>query len=606
MKQGAMVGWAGLKRRSKQAALKAQTEKLRNIDLRKALHTLGKKAFEQGVIETELAEHFQVIQELDSRISEMREKAVADSEETKMAALKRVSKDTAKASQAKALTLKREHLITELGREVNAQKDLLRTQELNEESAVIADIENQILEKEEEIRGLDDGGKSGKQTLAVAAFGILLVGGVIFILLSHFRKIPEDITSSESVEYVLKNATDQNELQIRTIEQEELYFSKGSKSPHTGWIKGTKFTVSEVYDGNSKYGIDEVNLLHVTNGRIDKEWNFYAGNTACAEYEIIYNPNSGIEKHGVEGVKSIRRWKPNWDPCDETNVENGEGKSVEYDIGVYYRMGGGNSANDVSPPPTKIIHYADGKIVSIEKLETELSRQYAASDKQYKERKEEEKENKGRTTKEISLREKMQRAYPKISIDASNRIADEIFGLVANDSEATQRIRMLEELLTAAEDASLNKEQVLEKFKYWRKKCASELFNGSSNFSTSRTVFPHMKGAIRASATNAESVEELKDLGVFKSGEKADDAFVVMDNIFSNYLEFCKRFEGIVALRGLISLGKVPQDKLDSANELLTRFENIKAIDVNDKAKTEADDIELEVRNFIMSNVTNR
>ncbi len=181
MKQGAMVGWAGLKRRSRQAALKAQTEKIRNIDLRKALHTLGKKAFEQGVLETELAEHFQAIRELDSRVSEMREKAVADSEETKMETLKRVSKDTAKASQAQALSLKREHLITELGREVNAQKDRLKTQELSDESAVIADIENRIWEKEEEIRGLGDGGKSGKQTLAVAAvLGLLVVAGALF------------------------------------------------------------------------------------------------------------------------------------------------------------------------------------------------------------------------------------------------------------------------------------------------------------------------------------------------------------------------------------------------------------------------------------------
>lgn len=194
MKQGAIVGWAGLKRRSKQAALKPQIEKLRNIDLRKALHTLGKEAFEQGVLATELVEQFQAIRELDSRISEMREKVESDSEETKMAALKRVSKDTAKASQAQALTLKREYLITELGREIHARKAQMVTQELSDESAAIADIEYRIQDMEGEMLALNDGGKSGMQTLAVAAVIGLLAIAVATLGLNLMSK---DTASSE-------------------------------------------------------------------------------------------------------------------------------------------------------------------------------------------------------------------------------------------------------------------------------------------------------------------------------------------------------------------------------------------------------------------------
>lgn len=198
MKQGAMVGWTGLKRRSKQAALKPQIEKLRNIDLRKALHTLGKEAFEQGILATELVEQFQAIQELDSRISEMREKAAADSEETKLAALKRVSKDTAKASQAQALTLKREYLITELGREIHARKAQMVTQELSDASAAIADIEYRIQDMEGEMLALNDGGKSNIQTLAVAAaIGLFAIVGATYGL-NLLSNVNEQETSTES------------------------------------------------------------------------------------------------------------------------------------------------------------------------------------------------------------------------------------------------------------------------------------------------------------------------------------------------------------------------------------------------------------------------
>ena len=177
IKKGALVGWAGLKRRSKQAALKVQIEKLRNIDLRKPYHALGKSAFEQGILADQLTERFQAIQDLDAKIAGHREKTSADAGETKMAALIRVSKDTAKSGQAQALTVKREHLITVLGREIHACKEQMSTGDLSDEFSAIDDIENRIRDKEDEVRGLNDGGKSGIQTLAVAAvIGLLVIG----------------------------------------------------------------------------------------------------------------------------------------------------------------------------------------------------------------------------------------------------------------------------------------------------------------------------------------------------------------------------------------------------------------------------------------------
>lgn len=182
LKEGTKVGWSGLKRRSKQAALRAQIEKLRNIDLRKAYHSLGQIAFELEILSGELSEHFHAIQDLDTKIAGLREKGTAEEGETKMATLKRVSKNTAKAGQAQALTVKREHSITELGRAVHTHKDQINAQDLNEKIATITSIERQIQEIEEQIRALDDGGKSKFQTLAVAATIILLLVGSGFLI----------------------------------------------------------------------------------------------------------------------------------------------------------------------------------------------------------------------------------------------------------------------------------------------------------------------------------------------------------------------------------------------------------------------------------------
>ncbi len=330
MKQGAMVGWAGLKRRSKQAALKAQTEKLRNIDLRKALHTLGKKAFEQGVLETELAEHFHAIRDLDSRISEMREKAVADSEETKMETLKRVSKDTAKASQAQALTLKREHLITELGREVNAQKDLILTQELNDESSVIGDIENRIWEKEEEIRGLGDGGKSGMQTLAVAAAIVILavIGFGLFRMIGNKKELAFDPTDAQAVAAIYDAAISDKKVQKRSVGGVDLYFLPNSDEPLTGWIRKE----------------NEKCILQVSKGVLHGIWLEYYPNEQIKNKGIYKNGiKEGIQEgwyengqkedeieFGERGVVTVKKWKPNGEPCTETNVINGNGKAVSY------------------------------------------------------------------------------------------------------------------------------------------------------------------------------------------------------------------------------------------------------------------------------------
>ena len=207
VKEGSKVGWSGVKRRSKQAALRAQIQKLRQIDLRKALHALGKEAFEQGVLATELAAQFHTIRELDSKISEMREKAVAGSGESKMEALKRVSKYAANASQAQALTVKREHLIIELGSLIYSRKTEPSPETLNDNLTKIAAIEERINRMGEEIRTLGDDVKGRMPTLIAATLLVLLIVGGSFAGLRGITAWRDHkYESSDAVEILRKGA----------------------------------------------------------------------------------------------------------------------------------------------------------------------------------------------------------------------------------------------------------------------------------------------------------------------------------------------------------------------------------------------------------------
>ena len=154
VKENTKVGWLGLKRVSKQAALRAQIEKLRQIDLRKALHDLGEKAFNNGVLTDTLQTQYQAIYDLDARIAALREKSRTVLVESKMAALKQMGKETANAGHAKSLSMKREHLITGLGRELQSQEADWSMYGLAEEWNTARMIDQQILHKEQEIKEL--------------------------------------------------------------------------------------------------------------------------------------------------------------------------------------------------------------------------------------------------------------------------------------------------------------------------------------------------------------------------------------------------------------------------------------------------------------------
>ncbi|MCB1130488.1 MAG: SEL1-like repeat protein [Verrucomicrobiae bacterium] len=198
LKSGAKDGWSGIKRHSKQAAVMAGIEKLRNVDLRKAYHELGKRCFDSGMFERELADSFAAIRELDVRIAEMREKSAADSGEGTMASLKRMGKDAAKASHAQALVVKREHLITEFGKQAFSQHKSEAAAAFPAESEDIERLIIEIQHREKEAMELRAAGVGTRiPTLIVAAIPVLIVLATGAFLLGQNRTASKSGSASQ-------------------------------------------------------------------------------------------------------------------------------------------------------------------------------------------------------------------------------------------------------------------------------------------------------------------------------------------------------------------------------------------------------------------------
>ncbi|MBP9225935.1 MAG: DUF4339 domain-containing protein [Verrucomicrobiales bacterium] len=185
LKSEASAGWSDIKRTSREASIHAQIEKLKQVDLRIALFALGKMCYESGRLESDLKEQFQEIRELDATIASKLETTDTEADETKMAAFKRMGKDTAKASHAQALTVKRQHLVTEIGRQAYAKMTEECRPGLQAEIAAIEEVEGNILLKEEEARALGVGHAKGWKRITpgiavAAALALLLLAGANF------------------------------------------------------------------------------------------------------------------------------------------------------------------------------------------------------------------------------------------------------------------------------------------------------------------------------------------------------------------------------------------------------------------------------------------
>lgn len=175
LKTGAKDGWSSIKSQSKQAALRTQIEKLKNVELRMAHHSLGKKCFETGIFDLQFSEQFQAIRNLDATIAEKRSDEEVEDDETKVAALKRMGIHAVKESQAQALLLKRRVLLAELGKSaflIGGSADLSG---IGPERAVIETIETRIRSKEAETLEIQKAGEGKSRVPMITIVALLII-----------------------------------------------------------------------------------------------------------------------------------------------------------------------------------------------------------------------------------------------------------------------------------------------------------------------------------------------------------------------------------------------------------------------------------------------
>jgi hypothetical protein len=198
VKEKAVELGRGIKRYSRRMALSAQIEKLKNIDLRKAHYDLGKVCFEQDLFKEELKNEFKAIKKLDATIAEKKVGEKATAGETLMAMGKRVTKDVAKASHARALSVKRSHLIAALGRAAYPHIGSEPPAGVESEDGAIMSLNEKLEGLEKEVESLRHATSSQTPHIAVIAIALVICGG-LFLIFRGKSSDPEISRSSSNI-----------------------------------------------------------------------------------------------------------------------------------------------------------------------------------------------------------------------------------------------------------------------------------------------------------------------------------------------------------------------------------------------------------------------
>lgn len=446
-------------------------------------------------------------------------------------------------------------------------EEIHRSSNLSEQKQVeqVTPDHDSLLSKSKKQKNSNWVSRKNKSRVALALGLILGVGSVVYYF-NFAREIPPDITNLKSVSHVMRRSVEKEDVDNRVVDGKITYFKKGSNKPVTGWIKG------------EECGIHTANLLYVEDGKLRKEWNFYASNKP--NYEIIYDSNSPTEANGLSGVKTFRRWKPDGDACLETSVTDGNGKVLEYDERAWYRNGGGTSKNGeytVKAEPTLVLFYENGRVASRRSVDTDYAEKMHRNQSPAQLAGSEEHGSTSDIGMDLStasrLKKVLSSVYPDVSLKRSVEIADQLFGVTSDDRQATQRNRMLDEVLEAARSASISEEEVLKKCSYWIKRYRSEVISlpeDKFEYDYSRMVVDKMKSAISSSSQTNESSKRMGwDTRVLNPLE-------IMDRSCSEQIEFTKTYKGYIALKGAAASGRMPKEMKNEADKILASFEKAK------------------------------
>lgn len=165
-----------------------------------------------------------------------------------------------------------------------------------------------------------------------------------------------DLDNPETLDKILVEAIDEDKLQERGKEGEELLYAPNEQTPYTGWVKlmrdngQVKFLVKVKdgkQDGLTTYWYENGQKIREENwkdGKQDGLWTKWHEN-GQKEYEKNYRDGKldGFQTHWYENgqkkgegkVKDGKlieavHWKPNGEKCPVTNVKDGNGVMVWY------------------------------------------------------------------------------------------------------------------------------------------------------------------------------------------------------------------------------------------------------------------------------------
>ena len=141
-----------------------------------------------------------------------------------------------------------------------------------------------------------------------------------------------DLDDPETLDKIIAEAIDSDNLQKRVKEGEELLYAPNEQKPYTGWVKrmwdnGQVMHLYSYKDGKR----DGLETEWYENGRKKWEGNFRDGKEnglSTAWYENGRKKAEGNFKD--DKIMSAEAWKPNGEKCPVTNVKDGNGVVVFY------------------------------------------------------------------------------------------------------------------------------------------------------------------------------------------------------------------------------------------------------------------------------------
>ena len=141
-----------------------------------------------------------------------------------------------------------------------------------------------------------------------------------------------DLNDPETLDKIIAEAIDEDKLQKRGKEGEELFYAPNEQTPYTGWSKSMYENeqvreLSQLKDGKR----DGLLTLWYANGQKVYEGNLKDGKLDGLSTGWYENGQKAGEENFKDGklVTATRR-KPNGEKCPVTNLEYGNGVAVIY------------------------------------------------------------------------------------------------------------------------------------------------------------------------------------------------------------------------------------------------------------------------------------